>query len=337
MFQHLFRHILRPYVFLIATLFIAALGSLFAGSADISFSEFLTIFHMDETAPRSQQVTALILWEIRLPRLLLAILVGWGLGISGAAIQGLVRNPLAEPMVLGAGNMAALGAVLVIYIGLQQTISWAVPLAASLFALIAVLLLFALTQRQPDTARLILCGFAMSALAGALISLTLNLSPNVYAALEITFWLLGSLENRGMVHFWLALPLISLGTVFLVMGGRGYAVLALGDETARSLGVALGRLQLQTIIGIAMISGAIVAVGGVIGFVGLIVPHMVRPFVGYHPQKTLVPAGLLGALIVILADSAVRLMPTAFELKLGVMTALLGVPFFLFLVLRGRF
>lgn len=329
----------RNALFLPILLFVACILSLFAGSTALGPSDFFAALWPLNAGPQDSltTVSSLILWDIRLPRILLAALVGWGLGLSGAAIQGLMRNPLAEPMVLGAGNMAALGAVLVIYIGLQQTISWAVPLAASLFAFVAVIILFALTRRHTETARLILCGFAISALAGALISLALNLSPNVYAALEITFWLLGSLENRGLPHFWLALPLIAIGSAFLISGGRGYATLTLGDEAARSLGLMLGRLHVQTIFGIAIISGAVVAVGGVIGFVGLVVPHMVRPFFGYHPQKILIPSGWVGALIVVLADSAVRMIPTTFELKLGVMTALLGVPFFLILILRSRF
>ena len=331
----------RPSVLIASLLLLACVASLFAGSVWVTPQQVINTLSpetpADAVSAANSHIVSLIVWDIRLPRTLLAALVGWGLGLSGAAIQGLIRNPLAEPMVLGAGNMAALGAVLVIYIGLQQTLSWAVPVAASLFALLAVFLLFALMRRHTDTSRLILCGFAISALAGALISLALNLSPNVYAALEIAFWLLGSLENRGLPHFWLALPLIGFGSLLLFAGGRGYASLTLGEDTARSLGLALGRLHWQTIAGIAMVSGAVVAVGGVIGFVGLIVPHMVRPFVGYHPQKTLLPSALLGALIVVLADSAVRIIPTAFELKLGVMTALLGVPFFLFLILRGRY
>ncbi|MCH1568738.1 MAG: iron ABC transporter permease, partial [Alphaproteobacteria bacterium] len=272
--------------------------------------------------------------QIRGPRIALAALTGFVLGLSGAAIQGLFRNPLAEPGLLGASNGAALGAVAVIYSGLASTLSFAVPLVAAMSALISVLLLLALAGRGASSLRLILAGFAVSAFAGAGIALALNLSPNYFAALEIAFWLLGAVENRSWLHVWLALPGALIGCALLLRSARALDGLALGEDVARSLGIGLTGLRLQVSIGLALAVGAVVSVTGVIGFVGLLAPHLVRPLFGALPSKTLLPAALVGAILLVLADSFIRLIPTANELKLGVLTAFLGVPLLLALLLR---
>ena len=272
--------------------------------------------------------------QIRGPRIALAALTGFVLGLSGAAIQGLFRNPLAEPGLLGASNGAALGAVAVIYSGLASTLSFAVPLVAAVSALISVLLLLALAGRGASSLRLILAGFAVSAFAGAGIALALNLSPNYFAALEIAFWLLGAVENRSWLHVWLALPGALIGCALLLRSARALDGLALGEDVARSLGIGLTGLRLQVSIGLALAVGAVVSVTGVIGFVGLLAPHLVRPLFGALPSKTLLPAALVGAILLVLADSFIRLIPTANELKLGVLTAFLGVPLLLALLLR---
>ncbi len=323
----LLKHIVTTAL-LVALIFMSFM-SLLSGPISLSLTD---LWARDQTA--SSQIAQVIFMQIRLPRILLAVIIGWGLGLAGAAIQGLLRNPLAEPMILGTGNAAALGAVLVIYIGFQSTLSWAVPVAASGFGVLSVLLLLGLMRSSTSSARLILAGFAMSAFCGALISLALNLSPNVYAALEIAYWLLGSLENKTMSHVLLGLVPIAVGSVLLFLCGRGYGVLSLGAETAQSLGVSLRRLQGLSICGVALICGGVVAVAGVIGFVGLVVPHIIRPFYGHHPQRILLPSALLGALLVLSADTLIRYIQTPVELKLGVITALMGVPFFLFIIFR---
>lgn len=308
----------------------ACLASLMLGGEFIPPSAVL-----DWLGGASGSLDTLILSEIRAPRTVLAVLIGFALGLSGASIQGLLQNGLAEPSILGAANSAALGAVLAIYIGLTGTLSFAVPLMASAGAMLAVALLFMLVGRRGDTLRLILAGFAISALAGAGISLTLNLSDNYFATLEITYWLLGSLENRSWHHVRLAAPLVIAGCALLLVGGRRLDALTLGEDTAFSLGTNIARLRLQLAAGTALAIGGAVAVSGVIGFVGLVAPHVVRPFFGHLPSRTLLPSGIFGAVIMVSADVLIRLAPTPAELKLGVVTALLGVPFFLYLLLRG--
>jgi iron complex transport system permease protein len=261
-------------------------------------------------------------------------MTGFVLGLAGAVVQGLFRNPLAEPGLLGASNGAALGAVMVIYSGLATTLSFAVPLAAALMALLSVLILLALAGKGASSLRLILAGFAVSAFAGAGIALALNLSPNYFAALEIAFWLLGAVENRSWLHVALAAPGAVLGCLLMWRAARLLDGLSLGEEVARSLGINMVRLRLQISIGLALAVGAVVSVTGVIGFVGLLAPHLVRPLTGALPSKTLLPAALLGAILLVLADSFIRLIPTLTELKLGVVTAFLGVPLLLALLTR---
>lgn len=272
--------------------------------------------------------------EIRGPRIVLAGLTGFVLGLSGAVIQGLLRNPLAEPGLLGASNGAALGAVIVIYAGLAATTSFAVPMAAALTALMAVMMLLALAGKGASSLRLILAGFAVSAFAGAGIALALNLSPNYFAALEIAFWLLGAVENRSWLHVTMALPGAIIGCGLMAMTARGLNGLTLGEEVAASLGIKLSRLRAQAAIGLALAIGAVVAVTGVIGFVGLLAPHVARPLSGSLPSKTMLPSALIGAILLIVADSLIRLIPTTTELKLGVLMAFLGVPLLLFLLNR---
>ena len=269
---------------------------------------------------------ALLFETIRAPRIVLAAMTGFVLGLAGAAIQGFLRNPLAEPGLLGASNGAALGAVMVIYSGLASTLSFAVPLAAALMALVSVVVLLLVSGRGASSLRLILAGFAVSAFCGAGIALALNLSPNYFAALEIAFWLLGAVENRSWLHVGLALPGAAFGALLMLAGARALDALALGDEVAQSLGLKLNRLRGQIAVGLALGVGAVVSVTGVIGFVGLVAPHMVRPFCGGLPSRTLLPSALAGALLLVLADTAIRAVPSMTELKLGVLTAFLGVP-----------
>ena len=279
---------------------------------------------------------ALILLDLRVPRALLGLLVGASLGLSGAAMQGLLRNPLAEPGVMGVSGLAAFGAVLAFYTGLSGIFPLALPIAGIAGAVIAVGLLYALAGRSGSVLVLLLAGAAITSLAGALTTLALNLSPNPYASFEILFWLMGSLADRSFDHILLAGPLMIAGWLLLGTAGRALDALTLGEETARSLGFALGSVRLRLIAGTALAVGAAVAVTGAIGFVGLVVPHLLRPLVCYQPSRLLVPSALGGASLVLGADIAVRLIQTGPELKLGVLTALIGAPFFLALVLRLR-
>jgi iron complex transport system permease protein len=281
-------------------------------------------------------IDLLIVRELRLPRALLALLIGATLALCGAALQGLVRNPLAAPSVFGAPSAAAFGAVLAIGTGAADTLSYSLPVAAMLAALISVGALLALAGPSASMLTLLLAGLALSSLAGAAVSLALNLAPNPYAALEIAFWLLGSLEDRSFQHLWMAAPLIAICWM-LLLGLRGQLrVLTLGEDVARTSGVDLGRLRLLTVLGVAMGVGGAVAVAGVIGFVGLITPHLVRPLVGHDPARVHLPAMLAGSALLLAADCASRLIPSSGEIRIGVLTALIGVPFFIWLVLKQR-
>ncbi|MCJ2046038.1 iron ABC transporter permease [Methylobacterium sp. J-078] len=279
---------------------------------------------------------ALVLWELRLPRALLGGLVGFSLGLTGAAMQGYLRNPLADPGILGISSAAALGAVGVFYGGFAASLSLALPLGGIAGAAVAALALNLVAARGGTTLGLILAGVALSSLAGAMTALALNLSPNPYAALEIVFWLMGSLADRSMDHVWLCLPLMALGWALMLSTARALDALTLGEETAASLGFHLVSVRLRLVTGAALAVGSGVAVSGAIGFVGLVVPHLVRPMVGARPGASLWPSGLAGAALVLAADLGVRLLATRPELKLGVVTALVGAPFLIVLLLRER-
>jgi iron complex transport system permease protein len=282
------------------------------------------------------ELARVVLTEIRLPRTLLALLVGGTLGLCGAALQGLLRNPLAEPGLLGASSGAAFGAVLVFYFGVAGADSLMLPIGAVAGSLAALAALYALAGRRGDFLTIVLAGIAINAFAAALTSLALNFAPSPYAALEILFWMLGSLADRSLVHVALALPLMIPGWVLVVAAARGLDALTLGEETALSLGFDPRRTQWLVIAGTALAVGAAVAVTGVVGFVGLVVPHLLRGRVGHFPSRLLLPSFLGGAALAALADVLIRLMPPGPELKLGVVTALLGAPFFLHLIMRPR-
>jgi iron complex transport system permease protein len=281
-------------------------------------------------------LASIVLTEIRLPRTLLALLVGGTLGLCGAALQGLLRNPLAEPGLLGASSGAAFGAVIVFYFGLAGADSLMLPIGGVAGSLAALAALYALTRRRGDFLTIVLAGIAINAFAAALTSLALNFAPSPYAALEILFWMLGSLADRSLAHVALALPLMVPGWLLVIAAARGLDALTLGEETAASLGLDPRRTQWLVIGGTALAVGAAVAVTGVVGFVGLVVPHLLRGRVGHHPSRLLLPSFLAGAVLVAIADIAIRLMPPGPELKLGVVTALLGAPFFLHLIVRAR-
>ena len=277
----------------------------------------------------------LILIEVRLPRVVLALLVGGILGLSGAVLQGLLRNPLAEPGLLGVSSGASLGAVIAIYYGFAASFALATPLIAMGGALVTTGIAFILSRRG-GTLALILAGVAMSTMAGAGVSLALNLAPNPFAAYEIMTWLMGSLGDRSWDHVVLAGPFIVIGAVLLLFTARALDALTLGEAQAESLGVDVARARLFALLGTALGVGAATAVTGAIGFVGLIAPHLVRPLSGHRPGATLVPAAIVGALIVLAADLATRIFNFGTEIRLGVFVSVIGAPFFLWLVLHVR-
>jgi iron complex transport system permease protein len=298
--------------------------SLLAGKVWIAPAELLT---GDDRWP--------IIAELRLPRVVLALLIGGGLGMAGAAMQGYLRNPLADPGLFGVSATAALGAVISIFFGLAAT-----PLVLSGFALagaaIAVLLLSAIAGQSGSVIVFTLAGVVISSLAGALTALVISLAPTPFATGQIVNWLMGALTDRSWDEVTLAAPLIVLGMVVIASAGRALDALTLGEAAARTLGVRPAVLQAQIVIGVGLIVGASVAASGIIGFVGLIVPHLIRPLTNRRPSAVLLPSALAGALLLLVADSAVRAAPTVSELRLGIAMSLLGAPFFLALLLKMR-
>lgn len=278
----------------------------------------------------------LVVREIRLPRAVLGALTGCALGMAGAAMQGLLGNPLADPGLIGVSQCAALGAVVVIYFGLSIDHAWVLPAAGMAGALLAALMMQVLAGRESSMLTVILAGVAINSMASAMTSLAMNLSPNLWAIREIAFWLMGSLKDRSNFEILAAAPFIVVGSGLLLTCGRGLEALSLGGETATSLGVDLSWLRIRAILGTALAVGASVAVAGSVAFIGLVVPHLLRPLVGHRPAPLLWASGLTGATLVVLADIGARLAPTNQELHLGVLTALTGAPFFLMLVLRTR-
>ena len=317
--------------FLLLILALAAMGSLLAGTIWFSPGEaFGALFSGRADLP------GLIVTEIRLPRLALSMLIGGVLGLAGAVLQGLLRNPLAEPGLLGISNGASLGAVIAIYYGFSDSFLLAAPLFGLIGGFVTAAIALILSRRG-GTLSLILAGTAVSSLAAAGVSLALNLAPNPYAAYEIMTWLLGSLSDRSWDHVRLAAPFIVAGGALLLCTGRALDALALGEAQAESLGIHVARTRLLALFGTALGVGAATAVAGTISFVGLIAPHIVRPMVQHRPSRTLIPAALAGAILVTLADIVTRTMSVGgIPLNLGVFISLVGAPFFLWLILHVR-
>ena len=323
-----YRAVLCALSLLTAILFVL---SLTVGPAAIAFRESIAALFSGEGGAIS-----LVMREIRLPRAILGLMIGATLGLSGAALQGYLRNPLAEPGLLGVSASASLGAVLAIYTGLSVAFPLGLPLAALAGATLSVIVVQAMAGIGRGTLTIILAGVAVSSFAAAMTSLALNLSPNPFAAMEIMFWMMGSLTDRSMVHVWLAAPFMVLGWAMLALLARPLDVLTLGADAAASMGVDLRRVQFLAVFGTAASVGAATAVAGAIGFVGLVVPHMLRPLVGARPSRLLPASTLGGASMLLAADILVRLIAPGRDLKLGVLTAIVGAPFFLWLVWRTR-
>ncbi|MDG5747219.1 iron ABC transporter permease [Qipengyuania sp. XHP0207] len=285
--------------------------------------------------PATTPNAALILAELRLPRAVLAIVVGGGLGAAGAAMQGYLRNPLADPGLFGIAPGAALGAVTALWFGYSAS-AWLLPLLALLGAGGAMALLAAIAGRTGGIALFTLAGLMVASLAGALTALAISMAPNAFAMSEIVLWLNGALTDRSWREVAIASPLVALGIALLWRSGHALDALTLGEPVARSLGIDTRALLWLLIAGVGLTVGASVAVAGIIGFVGLIVPHLVRPFTDNRPSQLVLPSALAGALLVLVADSIVRILPLVTELRLGIALSLLGAPFFLWLLLRMR-
>ncbi len=276
-----------------------------------------------------------ILADLRLPRVILAVTLGAGLGAAGAAMQGYLRNPLADPGLFGIAPGAALGAVLSFWTGWAAS-AWTLPLFALIGAALAMALLGLIAGRTGSAMLFTLAGMMMASLAGALMSLAISLAPSPFAMSEIVTWLMGALTDRSWHEVAFAVPLTLAGIAVLMLAGKALDALSLGEAAARSLGVEPRRLQLLMIAGVGLTVGAGVAAAGIIGFVGLIVPHLLRRFTDQRPSSLILPSALAGGLLLLVADSLCRVLPLASELRLGIALSLLGAPFFLGLLLRMR-
>jgi iron complex transport system permease protein len=311
-------------IWLALSLFITVLASLMAGRVWVPFDQWL-----------SGDLRSLIIMELRLPRACIGALVGAALGMAGAAMQGYLRNPLADPGLFGVSSSAALGAVASLYFGYAVS-AYLLPIFALIGAALGMAALALLAGRSGSLILFTLAGVIISSITGALTSLLISLAPTPFASSEIITWLMGALTDRSWQDVKLALPLMAIGMGILLAAGRNLDALTLGESTARSLGVNMIKLQWFIVFGIGLCVGTSVAVAGIIGFVGLIIPHLVRPFVGYQPSALLVPSGLTGALLVVLADCFVRILPSASELRLGIAMSVLGAPFFMMLLYKMR-
>lgn len=307
------------------------LASVLIGYAPISLAETLAAFFGGASEP-----VRLVVWEIRMPRALTAFLVGAALGASGALLQGLLRNPLADPGVLGVSASAALGAVVAIYFNLAVISAFAVPVMAVAFALAATAVLYVAGAARLSAVQLVLVGVGLSSFAGALTALAMNLSPNPFSLSDMVNWLLGSVANRSYLDIGFGAPFWIAGGILAAFALPGLRALALGEDTAATLGADLGRTRLLVIAASALMTGAAVAVAGTIGFVGIVAPHLIRPFVRHDPADLVLPSALLAGLMLVLADTALRVLPFSQELKLGVAAALIGAPAFIWVAVTNR-
>ncbi|MDJ0805726.1 MAG: iron ABC transporter permease [Gammaproteobacteria bacterium] len=317
---------------LLATgLFLLLLLSMFTGSQTLPLYQALS-----ESLAGSDSIPAIILTEVRLPRSLIALFAGATLGLCGAVMQSLLRNPLASPGLVGSASGAVLGAVVALYFGLAGHWPGTLPLSGILGSLGATLLAYLLAGRNGGTLSLILAGVAINAFALALVSLLLNLAPSPYAVQEIALWMLGSLANSSLQDLWILLPGTLLGWLLLMRLGQALDLLSLGEETSQSMGVDLPRLRRRVFLAVALAVGSAVSVTGAIGFIGLVVPHLLRPLTGHRPSRLLAASALGGAILLLAADIVVRLLPAQTEIKVGVLTSLIGAPFFLYLIIQHR-
>jgi iron complex transport system permease protein len=281
-------------------------------------------------------LTRIVFMELRVPRALLGIVIGFALGMSGAAMQAYLRNPLADPGTLGVSAMAALGAVLSIFFGIAGLHPWVLPLCGVAGGVVAMAALFLLAGRAASVLTLVLSGVILSSLAVAGISLMLSLSSSPWAANEIIRWMLGALTDRSFDDLTLATPMIAVGATLIFLCREDLNALTLGEVGAQSLGINTKRTQWMLCLGMGLLVGASVAVTGIIGFVGLVMPHLLRPLLGAKPSALLLPSAIGGAALVLAGDILVRVLPGGSELQLGVVMSLIGAPFFFALLYSLR-
>ena len=325
---------MNPYRVITALLLLsqaALLLSLFLGSTPLPLHRIFTALLLQGEA--GDQI---VIWDIRLPRAVTAYLVGAALGASGAALQGLFRNPLADPGVLGVSAMASLAATIAIYYELTLLSSWILPLAAISGAIVATSILVIANRYADSVINLLLVGVAMSSFAAACMSLLLNLAPNPFSLSDMLNWSLGSVANRSLPDIAFSLPFIAIGAMCLYRSKHGLGILSLGEEAAAGLGLRSDRHRTLVVTGASIATGAAVALAGAIGFVGLIAPHIIRPFVDHNPARLLLPSAMLGGTLLVLADIGVRVIPSTNELNLGVVAALVGAPIFAWIVISRR-
>lgn len=315
----------------IMLMFACLFFSLFFGQAPLSIEEVISGLFGAPDEPIS-----IIVRELRLPRVIIGICAGASLGLSGAALQGLLRNPLADPGIIGVSASASLGAVTAIYLGFAAIWVFAIPIMAMGMALVSIMLLFALASRDGRVLTLILTGIGISSLATACISLVMNFAPTPMSLRDMVMWLLGSLENRTTADLYMMFPFVLAGWGLLLGVGQGLNALALGEDAAHSLGVNINRLRWRIVVGTALSVGATVAVCGSIGFIGLVVPHVMRAIFGSEPRKILLPSAIGGAILLTVADIATRIPMGHTQLRLGVLTAFIGAPMFLYIIYRAR-
>ncbi|MBC7158520.1 MAG: iron ABC transporter permease [Porphyrobacter sp.] len=316
---------------LLAAALLAVIGACLLGSVPLPAGRMLAAL-----VGGGEPGDALVVWAIRLPRALAAFVVGAALGASGAALQGLLRNPLAEPGVLGVSATAALAATMTLYYGLAAGAPWLLPLAAVGGALAATALIALAALRTASVVSLVLVGVALSSFAGALMALLMNFAPNPFSLADMVNWMLGSVANRSFEDLALAMPFLVPGLAILFLTRRGLSALTLGEEAAAGIGLDLARQRLLVVLGAGLATGGSVAIAGAIGFVGIVAPHLVRPWVGHDPARSLLPSALLAGLLLVLADIGVRVLPTDAELKLGVLAALVGAPVFAAIAASAR-
>lgn len=311
---------------LVAASLLTVIAALFIGSTPLGFTR--TMLALFGSGALGDQI---VIWEIRFPRALCAFLVGAALGVSGAALQGLLRNPLAEPGVLGVSATAALFATVTLYFGFSALSGFILPLAAVFGAMIATSMLALVAMRVSSVVTLILIGVGISSFAGALMALMMNFAPNPFSLADMINWMMGTVANRSFTDILLAAPFLAIGSTILLVSGKDLSAFTLGEEAAAGIGVNLQRVRLSIVIGSGICTGAAVSIAGAVGFVGIVAPHLVRPHVQHEPAATLVPSALLGGVMLVLADIFIRIVPTNTELKLGVVAALLGAPVFVWI------
>jgi iron complex transport system permease protein len=331
------------YALSVPVLLISILVAVAIGSTPLAWSAILRVValkllpHGWTSALQVSQADSVIVWLIRIPRVVVAGFVGAGLSVAGAIMQALFRNPLAEPGLVGAGPGAVLGGVISFVTGWSATSVITLPLAAMAGALIAIGLIYVMATRGGVTpvTSLLLSGVATGALLSAISSLLLSINiVNWQIAQDIVFWMMGGLDARTWTHVWLSAPFIILGLIAAMIQSRDLDLIQQGEETAASLGVDIESAKRLLTLTAAILTGAAVAVAGLIGFVGLVIPHAVRLILG-PSNRTLLPASAIsGAIYLILCDLAARTIHPPIEIRLGIVTALIGGPIFIWLLMR---